>query len=53
MLIYIMFELFWKTIYFVFPCINKDRTLECILDDEYIFEEPDFDISRLKIVIPK
>jgi hypothetical protein len=50
-----MFGLFWKTIYFIFPCINKDKSLECILDDEYIFEdeEHDFDISKLKIVIPK
>ena len=50
-----MFTLLWKTIYFIFPCINKNRHTDYILDDEIIFEDQDndFDISKLKIIIPK
>ncbi len=49
-----MFALFWSTLYYIFPCMNKDRINEYILNDDFIFDdEKDFDIRKLKIKIPK
>ncbi len=51
---YIMFELFWSTLYYIFPCMNKDKINTYLLNDDFIFDdEKDFDISKLKIQIPK
>jgi hypothetical protein len=49
-----MFELFWSTLCYIFPCISKRAKDKYILDDEYIFDDDnDFDINKLKIKIPK
>jgi hypothetical protein len=48
-----MFKLFWSTLYYIFPCMNKDKMQEYILNDDFIFEDDnDFDVSKLKIKIP-